>query len=62
MPCSLQADTANEVGRISQTEPGVVGQSDDALLDQLYIALDLLLVATDAELEGIFQHNGQQFG
>ena len=55
----LETNTANEIVRVTQVEPGLVGQGNDALLNQLYITLDFFLVAADAELERIFQHDGQ---
>src|SRR5690606_14213887 len=62
VPSTLQADAATQVRLINQAEPGFVGQGDDALLDHLYIALDLFLVAAEAGFEGILQNDGQQLG
>ncbi|MNU10085.1 hypothetical protein D3C72_2570370 [compost metagenome] len=59
VPGALQADAANQARAFVQAEPGFVGQGDDALLDQFDVALDLLLIATEAELEGVFEHDGQ---
>ncbi|MDT4856960.1 hypothetical protein FQZ97_913670 [compost metagenome] len=47
---------------VVQGEPSPVGQGDDALLDQLAVSLGLLLLAIEVVLEGIHQHDGQQFG
>lgn len=47
---------------LSQSEPGLAGQGDDALFNQFEVALDLLLIATETQLEGVFEHDGQQFG
>lgn len=41
-----------------QGEPVIVGQRDDALLHLRQVALDLLLVTAEGELERIFQHDG----
>src|SRR5690606_1996469 len=59
---ALQADAGAQLGLIDQGEPGLVGQGDQALFDELEVALDLLLVAADAEAEGVLQHDGQQLG
>ena len=40
----------------------IVGQRDDAFLYLLEVALDLLLVTTEGEFEGVLEHDGQQFG
>ena len=48
IPDALQAYAADQVLGVVQGEPGLVGQGDDALLDQPDVALDLLLIATEA--------------
>ncbi|MNJ64920.1 hypothetical protein D3C77_609050 [compost metagenome] len=56
---TLQADAAGQLRLVDEAEPGFVGQGDDALLDQLEVALDLFLVAAEAQFEGVFQDDGQ---
>lgn len=45
-----------------QVKPGLVGQENDALLDQFDVTLVLLVIATEAKLGGVFEYDGQQFG
>src|SRR5690606_8543504 len=47
MAGTLQTNPAVQAWGFMQGEPGLIGQRDDALLDQIYIALDLLLVPAD---------------
>jgi len=42
--------------------PLVIGQWQQALFDGSQVFFDQLPVAADAELEGVFQYQGQQFG
>src|SRR3990167_2418489 len=62
MPRALQANTTDQNLAVVQGKPDVVRQCNNALLDHLYITLDLFLITTEAELEGIFQDDGHQLG
>lgn len=64
MAGALQADADADadalVRAVEQCEPVLVGQRNYALLDQFQVVLDHLGLATDTELEGVFEHERQQ--
>ncbi len=62
MPRRLQAYLARAAVGFVEGEPVIVGQGDDALLDDLEVALQLVLVTADGEPEGILQYDRQQPG
>jgi hypothetical protein len=45
MASALQTNAGAELGHVGQAEPLLVGQDDDALLNQLEVALNMLLIA-----------------
>lgn len=60
MTITLHTDAAMQVLTILQCEPSLVRQGDDALLDNCQVTLDLLLMAAEAQLESIPQHDEQK--
>src|SRR5690606_56875 len=57
----LQADTRVQFVGIYQREPMLIRQSDEAAFNNVDVTLDTLLVAAEAQLEGIFKNDGQEF-
>lgn len=62
MPGALQANARDQLVVLDQSEPVLMRQRHEMLLDSLEVALDLRLVAADVELEGVLQHDGQEPG
>ncbi len=62
MPGPLQPNASFQLLAVHWGEPLLVGNRDDALLNQLEVALNLFLISAKAELEGIFQHDWQEPG
>ncbi len=60
MTCPLQPDTRLQVGGVDQAVPGAEGKRHHALLYQFEVLLQLLSVAPEGELEGVFQYQRKQ--
>ncbi len=58
MTGTLQTDPGMKRGVVMQGEPGFVGQGDDSRLDERKVALNLRLIAADAQSK----HNRQELG
>ncbi len=61
MAGTLQADTRFQLFGIYQREPMLIRQRDEAAFNNVDVTFDTLLVAAEAQLEGIFKNDGQEF-
>ncbi len=59
VPGRLQAHLAPGRVGVVEAEPVVIGQRDDALLDDLQVPLEIGLVAAYGQAERIFEHDRQ---
>ncbi|MCY1295848.1 hypothetical protein D9M70_452080 [compost metagenome] len=60
VPGALQADARLQFGGVDQRVPGAVGERHEALLDEFQVVFQLLRVAAESELEGVFEDQRQQ--